>query len=363
MSRIRLAIWSIVPSPSRGPAAPLIAIDRAQFAIRVGPFVPDGDAMLLQPMHIGLAAQEPEQLIDDGFQVHFLGGDQGKAVGQIEAHLMAEDGARAGAGAVALFHALVAGQPAADRDIAASGNSSRIRCLRMAGVSGPVPASAGVLPQTSVFHATNIPTASWDRPGCCDSKALTMRTRRHIRRIGVQHAARRPERGQGNGLMIAAVIVIHPAHRFIIAADQARHDLCGIQLRTIAHQPQGGGKMGGMGPFRSRQSAGEQSLPDRGQFRLRWRKRLSWPGVAFQAIESQAVPALQFLTRNTYIQGVGLSDYGDKRLCNKRPGPGGGTRRLHHKLISEDGFLWGRNRIDGRVKTVLLPGMVPPLSG
>ena len=29
---------------------------------------------------------------------------------------------------------------------------------------------------------------------------------------------------------------------------------------------------------------------------------------------------------------------------------------------SEDGFLWGRNRIDGCVKAVLLPGMVPPSS-
>src|SRR5689334_25223795 len=54
--------------------------------------------------------------------------------------------------------------------------------------------------------------------------------------------------------------------------------------------------------------------------------------------------------------------YGDKRLCNKRPGPGGGTRRLHHKPTWKSGFLWGRNRIDGRVKTALLPGMVPPLS-
>ena len=27
-----------------------------------------------------------------------------------------------------------------------------------------------------------------------------------------------------------------------------------------------------------------------------------------------------------------------------------------------DGFLWGRNRIDGCVKAVLLPGMVPPSS-
>src|SRR3569833_451526 len=40
---------------------------------------------------------------------------------------------------------------------------------------------------------------------------------------------------------------------------------------------------------------------------------------------------LQFLTPRAYIKGAGLSGYGDKRLRNKRPGPGGGTRRLHHK--------------------------------
>ena len=82
------------------------AIDRPQLAILVGPFVPDADAMLLEPMDIGFAAQEPEQFIDDGFEMHLLGGDQRKTVGQVEAHLMAEDRARAGAGAVALFHAL-----------------------------------------------------------------------------------------------------------------------------------------------------------------------------------------------------------------------------------------------------------------
>jgi len=27
------------------------------------------------------------------------------------------------------------------------------------------------------------------------------------------------------------------------------------------------------------------------------------------------------------------SDYGDKRACNKRLGPGGGTRRLHQKQV------------------------------
>ena len=33
-----------------------------------------------------------------------------------------------------------------------------------------------------------------------------------------------------------------------------------------------------------------------------------------------------------------LASYDDKRACNKRTGPGGGTRRLHHKrsLISTD---------------------------
>ena len=47
-------------------------------------------------------------------------------------------------------------------------------------------------------------------------------------------------------------------------------------------------------------------------------------------------PHLQFLTPSAYISRVirvRPGDYGDKRLCNKQPGPGGGTRRLHHKLI------------------------------
>ena len=51
-------------------------------------------------------------------------------------------------------------------------------------------------------------------------------------------------------------------------------------------------------------------------------------------------------------------------LCNKRCGPGGGTRRLHQFTVpaTPDGIR-GRNRIDARVKTCFLPGMVPPLSG
>ena len=83
-----------------------MAVDRAEIAALVGPFVPDADAVLLQIFDVGVAGQEPEQLVDDRFQVQLLGGDQRKAVGEIEAHLMAEHRQRAGAGAVALLHAV-----------------------------------------------------------------------------------------------------------------------------------------------------------------------------------------------------------------------------------------------------------------
>ena len=52
-------------------------------------------------------AQEPEQLVDDRLQVQLLGGDAAESPSrEIEAHLMAEHRQRAGAGAVALLHAV-----------------------------------------------------------------------------------------------------------------------------------------------------------------------------------------------------------------------------------------------------------------
>ena len=41
--------------------------------------------------------------------------------------------------------------------------------------------------------------------------------------------------------------------------------------------------------------------------------------------------------------------YGHKRARNKRIGPRGGTERLHHFFLIIGG-IWGRNRIDERVK-------------
>src|SRR5580765_7906815 len=85
--------------------APLIAVHRPELAVLVRPFVPDRHAALLQPAHVGVAAQEPEQLVEDRLDVQLLGGEQRKAVAQVEAQLPAEHRERAGAGAVGLARA------------------------------------------------------------------------------------------------------------------------------------------------------------------------------------------------------------------------------------------------------------------
>ena len=96
-----------VAAIGRGPAAPLHAIDGAQIArLRIGPFVPDGHAPLLQPAGVAAAAQKPQKLVDDAFEVHFLGGDEGKALLQGKPHLVAKHAARAGAGAVGFGRAM-----------------------------------------------------------------------------------------------------------------------------------------------------------------------------------------------------------------------------------------------------------------
>ena len=62
------------------PIAPLRAIDAAQVAVLVRPLVPDRHAMLVQVFEVGVAAQEPEQFINDRFDVELLGREQRKAL-------------------------------------------------------------------------------------------------------------------------------------------------------------------------------------------------------------------------------------------------------------------------------------------
>jgi hypothetical protein len=47
------------------PGAPLLAVDRAEIAVLVGPFVPNPHAVVVEVFDVGVAGQEPEQLMND----------------------------------------------------------------------------------------------------------------------------------------------------------------------------------------------------------------------------------------------------------------------------------------------------------
>src|SRR5262249_15972240 len=91
---------------SRPPRSPLRAVDRAEFAVLVRPFIPDVHAVVGQIFDVRLAAQKPQQLVDDRFQMKPLRRDHRKAIAQIEAHLVTEDGDRPDACAVAFARAV-----------------------------------------------------------------------------------------------------------------------------------------------------------------------------------------------------------------------------------------------------------------
>ena len=89
------------------PIAPLLAVNRAEVAILVSPFVPDAHLAVAQPADIGIAAQEPEQFDDDRSEMKLLGGEHRKALAQVESHLCAEHAARADSGPVVLDRAVI----------------------------------------------------------------------------------------------------------------------------------------------------------------------------------------------------------------------------------------------------------------
>src|SRR5579871_3154597 len=90
---------------SEWPGPPLFSVNGAEFAILVGPFVPDAYPVLAQPAHVGFASQEPQKFVDDRLDVQLLGREQREAGGKIEAHLVTEHGDGARARAVALLDA------------------------------------------------------------------------------------------------------------------------------------------------------------------------------------------------------------------------------------------------------------------
>ncbi len=93
------------------PVYPLRAINAAQISVRVRPFVPDRHAVVVEPFDVRVAAQKPEQLVNDGFRVNFFRGEQRKRIAQRTADLRAENGKRARARAVGLELAVIKDVP------------------------------------------------------------------------------------------------------------------------------------------------------------------------------------------------------------------------------------------------------------
>ena len=89
-----------------GPGAPLVTVDGTQLAVLVGPLVPDAHAVFLQILHVGIAVEEPQQLVDDRLQVQFLRRQQRKTVLHVVTTLCAKNAQGAGTCTVTLLGTL-----------------------------------------------------------------------------------------------------------------------------------------------------------------------------------------------------------------------------------------------------------------
>jgi hypothetical protein len=85
------------------PIAPLVAINGSEFAIFIGPFVPDLDAIFVEVGNIGVAFEKPQQFIDNRFEVEFFGRHHRETFRKIKAHLITENAFGSGSGAVAFL--------------------------------------------------------------------------------------------------------------------------------------------------------------------------------------------------------------------------------------------------------------------
>jgi hypothetical protein len=84
---------NLIDGPSLGsaPAAPLGAIDGTEITLGIRPLVPDGNAIFLEVVDVGIPFEEPEQFVNDGAEVKLFGGEKGEALCEIKALLRPED--------------------------------------------------------------------------------------------------------------------------------------------------------------------------------------------------------------------------------------------------------------------------------
>ena len=89
------------------PATPLFAVNRTQFAICIGPLVPDTDSVFLEIANIGFSLQKPKQFMDNAFRMHLFSGNQWKSFGEIEAHLIAKNTDGTGSGTIGFLCSVI----------------------------------------------------------------------------------------------------------------------------------------------------------------------------------------------------------------------------------------------------------------
>src|SRR5207237_10149643 len=82
------------------PGAPLGSINSTEIAVRVRPFIPNRHAVLVEVLNICVAAEKPEQFVDDRLEVQFLGGNKRESILKRETRLGAKNGVGPGAGPV-----------------------------------------------------------------------------------------------------------------------------------------------------------------------------------------------------------------------------------------------------------------------
>ena len=90
----------------RRPGHPLNAINRSEVAVLVGPLVPNGDAVFVQPLDVRVATKEPQQLDRHSLERHPLGCDQRETILQVVANLTTEYASRSGTGSISLVSAI-----------------------------------------------------------------------------------------------------------------------------------------------------------------------------------------------------------------------------------------------------------------
>src|SRR5437773_2117984 len=96
------------------PVSPLRAVDATEVSVSVCPFIPNRDAVFVQVAQVRFAAEKPEQLVDDRFEMELFCGEQresGSYRTQIEPRLRSENRECSRAGAIHPRLALLEYQP------------------------------------------------------------------------------------------------------------------------------------------------------------------------------------------------------------------------------------------------------------